>query len=389
MHPAVLRSVQGSNVQPDRMACSCFVVGQSLRWKFGPTTLTNLIGDQIGEGQTGISLRSFDQQKRQQQLQGTPSHLTFSGPDEVTKMGRVFRLKNRQRTTERTTGKIPNSRNSLGQADPHRIVDRAMGIAHPLRPLMSADGDISVGIDGPCKISQNGVLHGPIIALGILCYVTRDRRREVWVMFGRSNQYATVIGFGVRVKDEREQDRNHLIESTFTIPLTHELADEILPAMARDLFQEVGGDWVPKPEMTEAVFGLAPDLQLMTVRQHPDLDPVFTVAGVTVRKIRAKKTEANTWDLQFTVTWQLGSDTEAISMIRALKSGVYLTFEVQQPTLVEEPVAITDEDEPTAPSKVANITDGKKKRGRRKKNPEAEKQEQAAHAAAVGDQAAD
>jgi hypothetical protein len=205
--------------------------------------------------------------------------------------------------------------------------------------------------------------------------------------FGKRDQYATVAGFGVRVKDEREKDRNHLIETTFEVPLTHDLADEILPAMARDLFQDVGGDWTPKPELSQAGFNLAPAQQLMTVRNHPDLDAVFQTAGVSLRKITAKKGEANVWILSFTATWQLGGDNEAMTMIRALKSGVYLTFEAQQPTLMDVGQAPENEQvaRVAADGVVTDITE-RKKRGRpRKRSVDAEAAAQQAHGVSSGD----
>lgn len=58
-------------------------------------------------------------------------------------------------------------------------------------------------------------------------------------MFRKANVYAVVQAFGVRVKDERQQDRNHLVEVGFEVALTYDMADEILPAMARDLFLSV------------------------------------------------------------------------------------------------------------------------------------------------------
>src|SRR5688572_16744166 len=105
-------------------------------------------------------------------------------------------------------------------------------------------------------------------------------------MFGKRDQFATVSGFGVRVKDEREKDRNHLIETSFEVNLTHDLADQILPAMARDLFQQVKGEWAPKPEMDNAGFTLGMEIQVMTVREHPDLDPLFKTEGVNIRKVQ-------------------------------------------------------------------------------------------------------
>ncbi len=206
-------------------------------------------------------------------------------------------------------------------------------------------------------------------------------------MWFGSEQYAKVDKFGVRAKDERENDRNHLVETTFEINLTHELADEILPAAAKDLYNLVKGQQIPKPEVKQLTFDIAPDKQLLTVRTHPDLEPVFQVAGVTLRKIVAKKTDGGQFVLIFTTTWQLGLDNEAMTMIRALKSGVYLTFQVQQPDMLDpgqQPENI-DEAKVDSTGNVASIEKGrKKKRGRQ--SPEAEQAAQAEHAAQAGDE---
>ena len=190
-------------------------------------------------------------------------------------------------------------------------------------------------------------------------------------MFNRENVYGMVTGFNVRVKDEREQDRNHLIEATFELPLTYDLADEIQPAMARDLFQDVRGEWSPKPEMSLAQFALAPAPQLLVLRNHPDLDPEVRINQVFLRRIQAKKSEAGSWLLTFTATWTLGDLKEAIVMIQRLKLGAYLTLVEQQPKLdmnvdadqvVDGQVVTTD-----GQGNVTSLT--KRKRGRPKKNP--------------------
>lgn len=204
-------------------------------------------------------------------------------------------------------------------------------------------------------------------------------------MFGKANQYGMVAGFGVRVKDEREKDRNHLVEVNFELPLTFDLADEISPAIARDLFDKVKAEWTPKPEISSLVMNLAPATQLMTIREHPDLDPTIKIGGVGLRKIVAKKGDANTWILAFTATWTLADPKEAVVMIHRLKLGVYLTFEEQEPQLdlsgnqsdvVDGEVINTATVEPGG--NVTSITS--KRRGRRKKNPEAEAVAQEDHA---------
>lgn len=195
-------------------------------------------------------------------------------------------------------------------------------------------------------------------------------------MFKTPNVYAMVQGFAVRPKDERENDKNHLVETEFEMMLTHALADEIMPAMARDLFQEVSGEWLARPEMKEAVFVLTPGKQNVTVAVHPDTDQM-KLAGVTIRNIRAVKTDAGTWALRFKCTWQFTLDSEAILMIRNLRQGLYLTMEAQQPSILDD--AQQDTRKETQP-KLANIKDKPKRK--RKATPEDEAGVQAAEGAA-------
>jgi hypothetical protein len=167
-------------------------------------------------------------------------------------------------------------------------------------------------------------------------------------MFGRSNVFGTISGFGVRVKDAREKDKNHLIETKFEVPLTHDLADEILPAMAADIFIRIGNEWVPKPEVDGIDFNLSPDLQILELREHPELDPIVRIDGVTIRRVTAYKGEGNAVFLGFTTTWTLASEAEPIAIIKRLKTGVYMTTTVQQPKLQEAPA-----DEPVAEAQPA------------------------------------
>jgi hypothetical protein len=183
-------------------------------------------------------------------------------------------------------------------------------------------------------------------------------------MFRQQNVYGMLTGFGVRVKDEREQDRNHLVETTFEVPLTYELADEILPAMARDLYVGVKGEWQPRPEIQEAVFAVSPSTQIMEVRTHPDLPADCRIEGVSLRRIKAKKAEAGTWLIAFTAGWVLGRPDEAVLMIQRLKLGVFLSFMEQAPKLDLTDADVTVEQEPAK----------RKRRGRAK--PEDEQQQQ-------------
>lgn len=160
-------------------------------------------------------------------------------------------------------------------------------------------------------------------------------------MFGTKNQYGTISQFKVRGKDAREQDKNHTVEVVYELPLTHQLAEDILPAMAKDLFNKAkgkvedveGAAWEPKPELSETTFNMNLDPQLMEVRQHPDLDPVCRQNGVTVRQVVAYKSKANTWMLSFTAGFTLGDENVPIQLIRNLKQGVYLSFEAEEPKL--------------------------------------------------------
>lgn len=174
-------------------------------------------------------------------------------------------------------------------------------------------------------------------------------------MFGTKNVYAMVTGFQVRVKDEREKDRNHLIETTFEMALTPALADEVLPAMVQDLFKE---DGQPREELAEAAFNLTPDPQLLEIRNHPDLDPEVKMSGVTIRKIRTKKADGGAWLLVFTCTWVLSEPSAAIVMIQRLKLGVYLSFQVQEPRLDLQPPDGAAADAQAEPDQAADPDQG-------------------------------
>lgn len=183
-------------------------------------------------------------------------------------------------------------------------------------------------------------------------------------MFRTPNVYGMVTGFNVRVKDEREQDRNHLIEVTYELPLSYELADEILPAMARDLFMKGKDGNQPRPEIKKSVFDLSVGQQVMEVKTHPDLPAEARIEGVSLRKIAAVKAEAGTWLLQFTATWQLGHTSEAVLMIQRLKQGVYLSLTEQAPKL-----GLSGEDDIPAASPEANVAAGPgRRRGRPRKD---------------------
>lgn len=194
-------------------------------------------------------------------------------------------------------------------------------------------------------------------------------------MFGRENVYATVNSFNVRVKDEREQDRNHLVEATFEVPLSFELMDEINPKIAKDLFDTSKGEHTPKPELNTVGLNLAPEQQLVILRNHPDLDPEVRIASAILRKIMVRKGEGNTWLLVFTITWTLGDPKEVVVIIQRLKQGAYLTMQPQEPKLaLEDPPAQPAEQQQAAlvdqGGNVTSITAGKKRGRKGKQTPE-------------------
>lgn len=235
-------------------------------------------------------------------------------------------------------------------------------------------------------------------------------------MFGRQNVYATLSRFaGIRVKDEREKDRNHVVEVEWEAPLTFDLADEISPALARDLFTDEAGDMVAKREIQELAPVLSLSRQIMTVRPHPDLDPLGKLAGVELRKIWITKSEAGTWLISFLTMFPFEERT-VIGLIKHLKLGVYLTFEAEAPALDFDGKAasagpdpdgdmgihtnnVTDfadarrravqdmDGEPSNPAAAAGIGTGKRGRGRPKgsknrRTPEQTKADQIADARA-------
>lgn len=198
------------------------------------------------------------------------------------------------------------------------------------------------------------------------------------------SQYATVRTQGIRTKDEREKDTNHVAEFGMEVPLTKDLADEIQPAMARDLF---GDDGQPKAEMAGVSFALSLPTQRLEFRDHPEIAPLGVVTGVTIRGVAAKKSDdGKAWLLQFTVGWVLDDSNEAavMQLIRRIrKTGVYLRFEPMQSTLNLE-AGQADAAADAAPAEGKKRGRGRPKKG--KKNPEAEHQQQLAEGS---DRAAD
>lgn len=200
------------------------------------------------------------------------------------------------------------------------------------------------------------------------------------------------------MKDEREKDRNHIVEVEWEAPLTFDLADEMSPALARDLFDQEGADMVPKREMSEVAPVLAVGRQIMTVRPHPDLEPLGRLAGVEVRKIWVTKSDAGTWLVSFLTCFPFEERT-VIGLIKHLKLGVYLTFEQESPALPFDGKAAAagpDRDGDVIDAEVPDGMDpdapatrrgrGRPKGSRNRRNPEQVQADQIADARARGDE---
>lgn len=187
------------------------------------------------------------------------------------------------------------------------------------------------------------------------------------------------------MKDEREKDRNHVVEVEWEAPLTFDLADEISPALARDLFDAEAGEMVAKREIQELAPVLAVGRQIMTVKPHPDLEPLGRLSGVELRKIWITKSDAGTWLISFLTMFTFEERT-VIGLIKHLKLGVYLTFEPEAPALdFDGKAAAAGDDQPgpvTDFAADAGVTAPKRGRGRPRKarNPDQVKADQIADA---------
>lgn len=166
-------------------------------------------------------------------------------------------------------------------------------------------------------------------------------------MFGRRNLYCTVESFaGVRIKDERENDRNLLVEFKFDTPLDADLADEVCPKWVGDLFNETPDGFTPKAEMSAVNLTLAPGRQVVTLRQNPDLDPFAEATGVSIKHVKAKKaSKLEQWVLSWTMTFSLQDDL-MLGLLKMIRNGVYMTCDLMDPKLF--PATTAQQDDPGA-----------------------------------------
>lgn len=154
-------------------------------------------------------------------------------------------------------------------------------------------------------------------------------------MFRAADQFVTVTDMkGVRIKDERENDRTHLAEFGFETPLTVELANDISGKLVRELFDKAKDGFTPKAEFSTVTLNLDTGLNRMTVKGAPVPDAealIAIVENVTLKHVRVSKA-SNTWMLSWVAQFPL--DIKAVAgLIAQLKQSVYVTFERQNPKL--------------------------------------------------------
>lgn len=184
-------------------------------------------------------------------------------------------------------------------------------------------------------------------------------------MFAQANTRVSIVNFGgVRIKDAREQDPTHLIDISMETPFTPDLAEDVSPKIKRDVFDEVRSSdegWSPKPEMTQVNLNLSPGPQILTIRAHPDLEPVARVEAVLLRHVKVRKqAKADVWMLSWVNTFTLDPEVVA-GLMRYIKVGVFVTYEKQQGELAFE--AGDEQADTSGAGRTA-----KRKRGRPKKN---------------------
>jgi hypothetical protein len=164
-------------------------------------------------------------------------------------------------------------------------------------------------------------------------------------MFGKQNLYCTVQSFkGIRIKDERQNDRNLLVEFGFETPLTADLADEIRPKWVGEFFDEGPDGFTPKPDFKVVQTNLAPGRQVVTLRLNPDLEAFASVEGVTIKAVTIKKAaKLEQWVLSWTMTFPLQDDL-MMGLIRSIRTGVHMTCVLMDPKLFPEDDANPDAD---------------------------------------------
>jgi hypothetical protein len=155
-------------------------------------------------------------------------------------------------------------------------------------------------------------------------------------MFRAPDQYVVVTKMGgVRVKDKRQNDRTHLVEFGFEVPLTVELCNDIGARFVRDLFDKGKDGFVPKDEFSGMTLNLDTGINRVTVKGAPVPEAealICTIETATFKHLKVAKSSAGVWMLSWVA--QFPVDMTAIKgLIGQLKQPVYITIERVNPKL--------------------------------------------------------
>lgn len=152
-------------------------------------------------------------------------------------------------------------------------------------------------------------------------------------MFEKSENLQVVVErITFRSKNSREKDPTKIVEITFEAPLDRELAIDVVPEMADDLFTSRGK---PKVDMADVGYNVKPGQYLMAARLSP-AGRQQKLSGCTIRNVNAYKASGDAngaWLLGFTVAFILLTPEEVLPFIKHLRQAVFLTFEEQEPTM--------------------------------------------------------
>lgn len=164
-------------------------------------------------------------------------------------------------------------------------------------------------------------------------------------MFTTKNLAMTQTGLTIAVRTANDE-HTHVLTASFTLPLTHELAEELGPSVARDLFilaqRNNGPEWLPKPEMTNVRLLIETSAYIVDILPHPEA-PLRKkhdrIPGVRIKGIGANKGETPNgalWNLHFAMTFEVADFNHLVRLAQGLKLTQYLSFEEEQPALKQQ-----------------------------------------------------
>lgn len=152
-------------------------------------------------------------------------------------------------------------------------------------------------------------------------------------MLEKSKNIAGMVeGLTFRKKNKREADSTRIAEITVAMAMDYDLAKDVLPEMASDLFISRAK---PKTDLREAVFNIPSKTYLMTVRETAAARQQ-KIPGCTIRAVVAYKADVSRdsdWLLGFTVAFIMLSPDEMTGFLKRLFSTMYFTFEEQEPAI--------------------------------------------------------